>query len=204
MAAGSIIILFMNWRWWWAALRLDPRPPAPARPAERGRGALAAAATGFMGRKRHRAKRRGSPGSVSDFGGEMPPWCQQPIPLGEDAAEMAGCFEAIAREHHLADARSQTRIGLALQSLLLLLERRAEGSRDVEAAQSELNPRQTHTVDSAAHYFRNNLRDPLSVRKWRHIIPFVRDISRRCSGASTGLHRAALFGERGCSGRRIC
>jgi AraC-like DNA-binding protein len=98
-----------------------------------------------------------------DFGGKTPDWCEHPIPLGEDAPEMATYFEAIAHEHNLTDSRSQTRIGLALQSLLLLLERRAEGSRDVAAARSELNPRQTHTVESAAHYFRNNLRRPLSV-----------------------------------------
>jgi len=98
-----------------------------------------------------------------DFGGKTPAWCRRPIPLGDDAAEMTGYFEVIAREHHLADARSQTRIGLALQSLLLLLERRAEGSRELAGAPSGLNARQTHTVESAAHYFRNNLRDPLSV-----------------------------------------
>ena len=98
-----------------------------------------------------------------DFGGTIPVWCQQPIALGEDASEIAGYFDAIAREHHFADARSQTRIGLALQSLLLLLERCAEGSRDPAASRSGLNPRQTHTVESAAHYFRNNLQNPLSV-----------------------------------------
>jgi AraC-like DNA-binding protein len=98
-----------------------------------------------------------------DFGGLAPPWCRQPIALGEDASEIAGNFDAIAREHHLADARSQTRIGLALQSLLLLLERCAEGSHRLATARSSLNPRQTHTVESAAHYFRNNLRNPLSV-----------------------------------------
>ena len=98
-----------------------------------------------------------------DFGGKAPAWCHQSIPLDDDAAEITAYFDAIAREHHLGDARSQTRIGLALQSLLLLLERRAEGSRDMAAAQSRLNPRQTHTVESAAHYFRNNLRNPLSV-----------------------------------------
>ena len=98
-----------------------------------------------------------------DFDGKVPAWCQQPIPLEEDAPEIAAYFEAIAREHHLNDARSRTRIRLALQSVLLLLERRAEGSRDPVTAQSGLNPRQTHTVESAAHYFRNNLRDPLSV-----------------------------------------
>ena len=98
-----------------------------------------------------------------DFDGKAPAWCQQPIPLGEDAPEIAGYFEAIAREHHSNDVRSQTRIRLALQSVLLLLERRAEGSQDPVTAQSGLNPRQTHTVESAAHYLRNNLRDPLSV-----------------------------------------
>jgi AraC-like DNA-binding protein len=98
-----------------------------------------------------------------DFGGKMPAWCRRPIPLCEDAPEMTGYFEAIAREHQLADARSQARVGFALQSLLLLLERRAEGSRDPAKTRSGLNPRQTHTVESAAHYFRNNLRDPLSV-----------------------------------------
>ncbi len=98
-----------------------------------------------------------------DFGGKMPPWCQQPIPLSEDAPEMTGYFEAIAREHQLTDARTQVRVGLALQSLLLLLERRAEGPRDPAAARSSLNPRQSHAVESAAHYFRNNLQNPLSV-----------------------------------------
>ena len=98
-----------------------------------------------------------------DFAGKTPAWCQQPIPLKEDTAEMAGYFEAIVREHQLTDARTQTRIGLALQSLLLLLERCAEGPRDPAAARSNLNPRQSHAVESAAHYFRNNLQDPLSV-----------------------------------------
>jgi AraC-like DNA-binding protein len=98
-----------------------------------------------------------------DFAGRVPSWCQQPIPLGEDATEMTGYFDTIAAEHHWTDVRSQTRIALALQSLLLLLERCAEGSRHRVAARSKLNPRQTHTVESAAHYFRNNLRDPLSV-----------------------------------------
>jgi len=97
------------------------------------------------------------------FEGKPPAWCRQAVPLGEDAPEITAYFEAIAREHHLGDARSQTRIGLALQSVLLLLERRAEGSRGPGTTRSALNPRQRHTVESAAHYFRNNLRDPLSV-----------------------------------------
>ncbi len=98
-----------------------------------------------------------------DFSGPRPPWCRKSIALGEDASEIAGYFDTIAREHHLTDARSQTRIGLALQSLLLLVARRAEGPARPAVARSSLNARQTHTVESAAHYFRNNLRNPLSV-----------------------------------------
>jgi AraC-like DNA-binding protein len=95
--------------------------------------------------------------------GQPPPWCQRLVSLGDDGSEIAGYFTAIAREHHLTDGRSQARVNLALQSLFLLLERRAEGSRQPVAARSALNPRQTHTVESAAHYFHRNLRNPLSV-----------------------------------------
>ena len=97
-----------------------------------------------------------------EFKGPAPTWCQRVIALGDDASEIAGYFTTIAREHHLTDSRSQTLVNLALQSLLLLLERRAEGSQ-LTATNSELNPRQTHTVESAAHYFHRNLRNPLSV-----------------------------------------
>jgi AraC family transcriptional regulator len=50
-----------------------------------------------------------------------------------------------------------------LQSLLLLLDRRAEGSRHPAPVPSTLNPRQSRTVESAAHYFRHNLQNPLSI-----------------------------------------
>ena len=98
-----------------------------------------------------------------EFAGPAPKWCQRGIALEDDAAEIAGYFTTIAREHPRTDGRSQALVNLALQSLLLLLERRAEGSRRLAAASSALNPRQTHTVESAAHYFHQNLRDPLSV-----------------------------------------
>jgi AraC-like DNA-binding protein len=98
-----------------------------------------------------------------EFKGAPPAWCQRVVSLGDDAPEIAGYFMAIAREHPLPDAVSQARVNLALQSLLLLLERRAEGSRETTATHSALNPRQTHTVESAAHYFHRNLRDPLSI-----------------------------------------
>jgi AraC-like DNA-binding protein len=98
-----------------------------------------------------------------DLEGPAPEWCQRAIPLGEDVSEIAVYFDAIAAEHHLTDPRSRARTGLALQSLLLLLERRAEGSRHAVSIQSGLNPRQVHTVESAAHYFRNNLQKPLSI-----------------------------------------
>jgi AraC-like DNA-binding protein len=98
-----------------------------------------------------------------DFSGPPPEWRHRIVALGEDASEIAGYFDVIAREHHLTDARSPMRIDLALQSLLLLLERRAEGSRHPPAENSGLNPRQIHTVESAAHYFRHNLQNPLSI-----------------------------------------
>lgn len=99
-----------------------------------------------------------------DFEGEPPAWCNRAILLEDDASEIAGYFDAISSEHHLADARSRKRVGLALQSLLLLLERRAEGSQQRPASvPSSLNPRQVRIVESAAHYFRSNLRHPLGI-----------------------------------------
>jgi len=98
-----------------------------------------------------------------DFEGKPPAWCNRAISLEDDAAEIASYFDAISREHHLSDTRSHMRINLALQSLLLLLERRAEGSPDSPSIRSTLNSRQTRTVESAAHYFRNNLQHPLSI-----------------------------------------
>ena len=98
-----------------------------------------------------------------DFGGAAPAWCGRPVSLGQDAAEVACYFDAIAREYQFTDARSQTRVGLALRSLLLLLERNAEGLPKPADSRSGLNPRQMLAVDSAAHYFRAKLQDPLSV-----------------------------------------
>jgi AraC-like DNA-binding protein len=98
-----------------------------------------------------------------DFAGPSPEWCHRAVALEEDAAEIASYYDAIDHEHHLTDARSQTRVDLALQSLLLLFERRAEGSRRPTAVTTSLNPRQTRTVESAAHYFRRNLQHPLSI-----------------------------------------
>lgn len=99
-----------------------------------------------------------------DFNGAAPPWCHRIVQLEDDASEVAGYFDAISSEHHLADDRSRTRVGLALQSLLLLLERHAEGSPERPApVGSSLNPRQLRIVESAAHYFRGNLSHPLAI-----------------------------------------
>lgn len=99
-----------------------------------------------------------------EFDGKPPAWCHRAILLEEDASEIAGYFDAISREHHLTDARSRRRITLALQSLLLVLERRAEGAPKRSASvRSSLNPRQVRIVESAAHYFRCNLRQPLGI-----------------------------------------
>jgi AraC-like DNA-binding protein len=98
-----------------------------------------------------------------DFSGPAPGWTESVVALGDDAPEVRFYIEAIAREHHQTDARTQSRLRLALQSVLLLLDRRAEDSQRQAASKSGLNPRQTHTVESAAHYFRHDLQNPLSI-----------------------------------------
>ena len=98
-----------------------------------------------------------------DFEGAAPAWCQQLVALGDDAPEAAGYFDIIVRERQLSDPRGEARIGFALQSLLLLLERRAEGSPGLAEPRSGLNRRQAQIADAAAHYFQHNLRDTLSI-----------------------------------------
>jgi AraC-like DNA-binding protein len=100
-----------------------------------------------------------------DWQGPPPAWCHRAIALEEDMSEIINYFHILLREHHLvADPRSQMRIDLALQSLLLLIERRAEKSpHRVAPHRSTLNSRQADIVESAALYFRRNLQDPLSI-----------------------------------------
>jgi len=103
-----------------------------------------------------------------DFAGPPPKWSQRVLTTDADFPEIAGFFEAIAREHHRSDLLSQVRVGLALQSILLLVARRAEPSarplaRTRTRAGSSLNPRQINRVESAAHYFRTNLQNSLSI-----------------------------------------
>jgi len=91
-----------------------------------------------------------------------PAWSGRPIGLGEYAAEVAATFEVIMREHPRGDELTQARVHLALQTILLLVCRQATLQGEPEPA-SDLNPRQTHCVESAAHYFRQNLADCLSI-----------------------------------------
>ena len=104
-----------------------------------------------------------------DFDGPPPDWTHRPIPTESDFAEIANYFEVIAREHHRPDPPSQTRVGLAIQSVLVLLARRAEETRVSSGppipsrVRSGLNPRQVNCVESAAHYFRLNLPNSLSI-----------------------------------------
>jgi AraC-like DNA-binding protein len=102
-----------------------------------------------------------------EFAGKVPKWTQRMISTGDEFTEIAGYFEIIAREHHQPGLPSQVRVGLAAQSLLLLITRCAEfkpatPSRLAKTG-SELNPRQINRVESAAHYFRTNLQDSLSI-----------------------------------------
>jgi len=104
-----------------------------------------------------------------DFDGAPPEWAQRAVATEEDFPEIANYFEILAREHHRADLPSQVRVGLAVQSILLLVARRAEGSRQQSVLSrptrtgSDLNPRQVDRVESAAHYFRTNLSNALSI-----------------------------------------
>jgi AraC-like DNA-binding protein len=101
-----------------------------------------------------------------DFAGPAPDWSHRVIVLEDDFAEVGSHFRAVLREHHLDDERTRLRVSLALQSLLLLVGRRAEAGREkslLATSESGLNPRQKQMVESAAHYFRNNLQQPLSI-----------------------------------------
>jgi len=100
-----------------------------------------------------------------EFAGPAPDWCQRAITTAEDFPEIMGYFEILAGEpHRYNHASSPIRLGLAAQSLLLLIARRAEGMGERSSpAGSDLNPRQIHCVESAAHYFRSNLADSLSI-----------------------------------------
>jgi len=98
-----------------------------------------------------------------EFGGLPPEWCNQPISMGEDFTEIANCFHIISREHRFSDLISQTRVKLVLQSLVVLIARRAQRFEPPPSPVSGLNPRQVRCVESAAHYFRTNLKESLSI-----------------------------------------
>lgn len=104
-----------------------------------------------------------------DFDGPPPDWTHRAISTDTYFVEIANYFDIIAREHHRPDLPSQTRVGIAVQSVLVLLARRAEESRlaprptHSARTRSGLNPRQLNCVKSAAHYFRLNLPNSLSV-----------------------------------------
>jgi AraC-like DNA-binding protein len=102
-----------------------------------------------------------------DFGGKSPDWSQRAVATGDDFGEIADYIEIIAREHHQPGLPSQVRVGLAAQSILLLMARRAEQAPAVSVRPprtgSDLNSRQVNRVESAAHYFRTNLQDALSI-----------------------------------------
>jgi len=91
-----------------------------------------------------------------------PAWSGRPVGLGEHAGEIAAAFHAIRREHLRHDELTRARVHLALQTILLLICRQVTLQSEPEPA-SDLNPRQTHCVESAAHYFRQNLADCLSI-----------------------------------------
>ena len=95
-----------------------------------------------------------------------PAWAHRVISLANDFGEVSNTFQMIAREHRQDDPLSALRLQIALQSILLLLARQTEsdGPRvKPEAVASVLNARQLRCVESAAHYFSENLRAPLTI-----------------------------------------
>lgn len=100
-----------------------------------------------------------------------PDWAQRILPLTHDFQEINATFHAIYREHHLKDPLSQRRVQLALESLLLLTARQAATPEKESTGQATakptttttLNARQRGCVESAAHYFRENLQQPMSI-----------------------------------------
>jgi AraC-like DNA-binding protein len=95
-----------------------------------------------------------------------PSWAHRVISLADDFGEVSDSFQIITREHRRDDPLSVLRLQMALQSILLLMARQAESeesSAQPEAIPSALNARQLRCVESAAHYFTENLRDPLSI-----------------------------------------
>ncbi len=95
-----------------------------------------------------------------------PRWTHRPISLANDFNEISNTFQTIEREHLREDPLSRLRLQLALQSILLLVSRQAEKTdhdQKAESSPSCLNARQMRCVESAAHYFRENLRQPLTI-----------------------------------------
>jgi AraC-like DNA-binding protein len=104
-----------------------------------------------------------------DFSGISPAWAERVLSLGDDFHEVALLFHAIYREHSLSDPLTRKRVSLALQNVLVLVSRRVVGAKSQSAhrkparPKSRLNARQIRSLESAAHYFRHNFQDPLSI-----------------------------------------
>ncbi len=101
-----------------------------------------------------------------DSAAPTPSWAGRPVALGDDADEVVRAFRTIYREHSLP--RNAPRIRLAIQTLLLLISRQAEGGASVapddEAPTAPgLNPRQLRCVEAAAHTLRRNLNSRLTI-----------------------------------------
>ena len=103
-----------------------------------------------------------------DYQGVPPKWSEQIISLGDDMPEIAQLFRAIDREHSDPGEITRRRVALALQSVLVLVSRCAEcgttpGGSVRAPRRPGLNPRQTRSMESSAHYFRHNFRESLSI-----------------------------------------
>lgn len=91
------------------------------------------------------------------------PWTHRAIPLGDDLEEAAGITRLIAREQSHGGRFMAERVSLLLQTLLVLITRRALGPEFQPVAPSSLNRQQRACMEAAALYFRQNIADSLSI-----------------------------------------
>ncbi len=92
-----------------------------------------------------------------------PNWCNRVISLGDDVGEIIHSARLLQQESISNEPFSAERQTLLLQTILLLLTRHAQGEEVDLSRPSPLNDRQREYMESAAHYFRQNLGDCLTI-----------------------------------------
>lgn len=92
-----------------------------------------------------------------------PDWRNRIVSLGKEANEIIRTAHTLQQEFLSNKPFSNERQTLLLQTILLLVSRQAQEAVTEPVTESPLNDRQRAYVESAAHYFRQNLADCLSI-----------------------------------------